>query len=103
MRIALPTLIAAVCLIAAGCGSDPKPPCIGVIQKLYTEQIAPTTVIVGGNNGSGGIGLPVGGGTKYEFYIKREDGSTCSRRVNKNTWLNKEKGDHYTYVGRKSS
>lgn len=92
-------VVIAGALLVAGCGeADSAGPCVGVIHKLYTEPIPPTIINVGGNNnGSGGVGIPVGGGTKYMLYITRDSGETCSRRVSKRTWLNKKEGERYMY------
>lgn len=88
--------------LTAGCAEEGAV-CIGKITKLYTQQRQPTTIIVGGGkDGGGGIGVPVGGGTDYYLYMTRADGSQCSRRVNKKTWLNKHEGDTYAWTGGKS-
>lgn len=89
--LAVPVIAGA--LLASGCGgTDTAGPCVGVIKKLYTQQRDPVMV-----NAGSGVMIPIGGGTNYYLYITRDDGSSCSRHVNKNTWLAKREGERYMY------
>ena len=98
------SLLVVVALIASGCGGDDSAnPCVGTITKEYTEQDASVGVVVGGNKNGGGVVVPVGGGTRYYLRLRRDDGSMCSRKVKKATYLNKSVGERYDYTAKAKS
>ena len=87
-------LIAAMILWVAGCSNAPRVPCVGKVVEKYTSYEQGVVINTGGNN-SGGVGIPVGGGTRYHLAIERSDGETCSRKVKKQVWLSSRVGSEW--------
>lgn len=85
-------LLAVIGVVLVTAEGKPKVPCVGTVTKLYSEYNPGVNINVGGTNGQGGIGIPVGNGTKYYFAVQRTDGTVCSRHVSKALWLTTEQG-----------
>jgi hypothetical protein len=64
--------------------------CVGTVMDKYNEYEPGVTI----NTGNSGVGVPTGS-TNYFFAIKMSDGSFCSRKVNKATWISIQRGEKY--------
>lgn len=80
-------------VLFAGCGEEGTEEasgdgCAGTVTKTYTEYKAGVGIQ------SGSVTIPTGN-TRYYIAVKRDDGSYCSKRLDKNEWLAINEGDTY--------
>lgn len=79
-----------VALVLSGCGEESVSGsgCVGTVTKTYTEYEPGIGI------NSGGVTIPTGS-TRYFIAVEKSDGTFCSRRLDKNTWLSFSEGDTY--------
>ena len=75
--------------LLTGCDEEGGIGCVGNVTKTYTEYKDGGGVVVGG------VVVPSGGSTRYYIAVEKSDGTFCSRRLDKNTWLGIKEGDTY--------
>jgi len=89
MVIVLVVFIAAQVLAACGGdGSAQGSGCTGPIAEKYTEYEAGVGI------SSGGVSIPTGK-TKYYVIVEKADGTSCSKSMKKDQWIQTRVGDTY--------